>query len=394
MKFAHMADCHVGGWSEPKLRELGVESFKLAIESCLRERVDFLLISGDLFNTALPGIEVVKEVTGELKKLNDAGVNVYVIPGSHDFSPSGKTMLDVLEKAGLCMNVFRVCDGKLMMTKDKSGAGITGIIGLTAGLDREFYKNLDFSDVNNYKGYKIFMFHTTIEEFKPKGMENIEGESLSSLPKGFDYYAGGHVHYLFDREVGNGLLVYPGPVFPNNFKELEELEYGRLCIIENGRVERITLKLKEVNSYFFDVNNKLAKEVEGEVLEKVKHFQDKIVMLRLEGVLREGGLNDIDFKSIFNELKDAYCVLKNTSKVLSREFEEVSAEEGDVEDIEAKVIKEHIGQAGVEFDEKEAIEMLIKILDDEKLEGERVSDFEARIEKNVVKALKLERLWI
>ena len=394
MKFAHMADCHVGGWSEPKLRELGVESFKLAIESCLRERVDFLLISGDLFNTALPGIEVVKEVTGELKKLNDAGVNVYVIPGSHDFSPSGKTMLDVLEKAGLCMNVFRVCDGKLMMTKDKSGAGITGIIGLTAGLDREFYKNLDFSDVNNYKGYKIFMFHTTIEEFKPKGMENIEGESLSSLPKGFDYYAGGHVHYLFDREVGNGLLVYPGPVFPNNFKELEELEYGRLCIIEDGKVERVGLKLKEVNSYFFDVNNKLAKEVEGEVLEKVKHFQDKIVMLRLEGVLREGGVNDIDFKSIFNELKDAYCVLKNTSKVLSREFEEISAEEGDVEDIEAKVIKEHIGQAGVEFDEKEAIEMLIKILDDEKLEGERVSDFEARIEKNVVKALKLERLWI
>ena len=118
MKFAHIADCHIGGWNQPALRQLGLDSFKKAVEICLQERVGFVLIAGDLFNTALPGIELVRDVAGELKKLRDEGVDVYLIPGSHDFSPSGKTMLDVLERSGLCQNVFRHENGRLQITED------------------------------------------------------------------------------------------------------------------------------------------------------------------------------------------------------------------------------------------------------------------------------------
>ena len=202
MKFAHLADCHVGGWNEPRLKQLGIDSFKLAIENCLKENVGFVLISGDLFNTALPGIEIVKDVAYELRRLKDNDIECYVVPGSHDFSPSGKTMLDVLEKSGLLYNVFKIQDGKLLITEDKTGAKITGVLGLAGGLDKNVYKQLDFSDVENCKGYKIFMLHTTIDEFKPNGMDNIKGEELSSLPRNFDYYAAGHVHYLFDKKIG------------------------------------------------------------------------------------------------------------------------------------------------------------------------------------------------
>ena len=37
--------------------------------------------------------------------MHDAKISVYLIAGSHDFSASGKTFLDVLEKAGFCKNV-------------------------------------------------------------------------------------------------------------------------------------------------------------------------------------------------------------------------------------------------------------------------------------------------
>jgi len=392
MKFAHLADCHVGGWQEPRLRQLGIESFRLAIDTCLQENVGLVLIAGDLFNTALPSIELVKEVAHELSKLKEENVGVYIIPGSHDFSPSGKTMLDVLERAGLCVNVFKVKDNQLQITEDKTGVKITGVLGLAAGLDKEVYKKLDFSNVENAQGFKIFMLHTTVDEFKPD--EHIEGESINSFPKSFNYYAAGHVHYLLDKKIHNGLLVYPGPVFPNNFKELEDLKHGRFCIVDDDlNLRRIDLKIKDVVSYTFDVTDKNPEEVTREILSTIKEFYDKIVLLRLGGVLQQGKPGDIDFKSIFDALKTSYCILKNTNQVSSKEFQEFEIEEGEVVDVEDKIIEEHIGQIRVEFNEKEIVKNLMNVLDDEKLEGEKGYDFEDRLEKNVVKILHLEEIW-
>ena len=61
MKFIHLADCHLGGWREPKLQELGISSFKQVVNYAIKEYIGFLLISGDLFDTALPNIELLKE---------------------------------------------------------------------------------------------------------------------------------------------------------------------------------------------------------------------------------------------------------------------------------------------------------------------------------------------
>src|SRR3989344_3321325 len=100
MKFVHLADCHIGGWRESDLRELSIQSFSVAADFCLRECIDFLVIAGDMFNTSVPSVDALKHVAGELKRLQNAGIAVYIIPGSHDYSPSGKTMIDVLEKSG------------------------------------------------------------------------------------------------------------------------------------------------------------------------------------------------------------------------------------------------------------------------------------------------------
>ena len=120
MKFAHMADCHIGGWRDPKLRMLGAQAFCRAIDLCIEKSVDFVLIAGDLFNTSLPPIDSLKTAAGKLKELKDKNIPAYLISGSHDYSPSGKTMLDVLEEAGLVLNVARAHeeqpeDGKLRL---------------------------------------------------------------------------------------------------------------------------------------------------------------------------------------------------------------------------------------------------------------------------------------
>ena len=102
MKFGHITDCHLGGWRQPELQKLNTEYFTYAIDSCIEEQVEFILFAGDLFDSAFPPIETLKETFQEFKKLHDAKIKCYIIAGSHDFSVSGKTFLDVIEKAGFC----------------------------------------------------------------------------------------------------------------------------------------------------------------------------------------------------------------------------------------------------------------------------------------------------
>ena len=377
MKFAHIADCHIGGWKDIKLKDLGIRSFENAINICIKENVGFVLIAGDLFNTSLPSIDLIKKTAEILNRLKENDIDAYIIPGSHDFSPSGKTMIDVLENSGLVVNVMKIKDNKLTFIHDKTGVKITGLVGLRNSLDKYYYENIDFSNIEQENGFKIFMFHNTIDELKPKDMEKVEGMSLNLLPKNFDYYAAGHVHFVKEKEIGKGILVYPGPLFPNNFKELEELKHGGFYIYDNEKLNFIPVKLKDVICVNIDANNKSSRQVEDEIL-NIDNFEDKIFLLRVSGTLSEGKSSDINFNLISEKFKNAYAFLKNTTKLSSKELMNLEIKEGEIEDVESDIIKEF----NLEYDD-EFIKNLMNLLNKEKDEGEKNIDFERRLLKDI-----------
>ena len=72
MKFAHLGDCHLGGWRQPELKELNFECFKEAMDRILKEKVDFILLAGDLFDSPYPPIETLKETFEVFKKIKEA----------------------------------------------------------------------------------------------------------------------------------------------------------------------------------------------------------------------------------------------------------------------------------------------------------------------------------
>jgi len=399
MKFAHLADIHIGGWQDQKLRKLNLNAFDKAINICINENTAFILIAGDFFNTALPSIDSLKDVARILRKVKEKNISLYLVPGSHDFSPSGKSMIDVLEKAGLLKNVMKIKDNKLLFTEDKTGTKITGILGLRTGLEKEYFKTLNFKDIEEEEGFKIFIFHTSIEEYKPKDLGDINSLSLDLFPKNFDYYAGGHVHYLLDVKHDRGHLAYPGPLFPNNFKELEELKKGCFNLIEtkddmNIIVKKIPIKLKEIDSYFFDANGRSPLQIENEILNAVKNFKDKIVMIRIEGILETGKPTDINFKNIFDNFKEAYVVLKNTNKLVSKSFDNIRIDES-IELTESRIIEEHVKSIELKNPEvyNSIIKSLLLFLDSEKEEGEKSMDFERRIMDETLKSLGIENLF-
>ena len=296
MKFAHIADCHIGSWRDAKLREVSIKAFEKAIRTCIERCVDFVLISGDLFNTSLPGIESLKSTVSMLKELKDRGIPVYVIAGSHDFSPSGKTIIDVLENAGLFVNVAKgsVKDDKLVLkftVDNKTGAKITGMIGRKGSLEKGYYEKLDNKILENERGYKIFMFHSAISELKPSGFEKIEAHPLSLLPKNFNYYAGGHIHSVLKKELpGYGMIAFPGPLFPNNFSELEKLHRGGFFIVEDNKIEWVPVQICNTYHICINCNHKTPEQIQSEIISDIKgkEFINTIVTIRLEGTLSSG----------------------------------------------------------------------------------------------------------
>ena len=403
MKFAHMADCHIGSWRDPKLKDVSTEAFIKAVDKCIEEKVDFILIAGDLFNTSLPRLDNLKAVVTVFKNLKDRNIPVYIVPGSHDFSPSGRTMLDVLEEAGLFINVVKgeIVENKLKLnfTLDKkTGAKITGLLGKRGSLEKSYYESLHTENLENEGGYKIFIFHSGIDELKPKEMQNIISQPLSLLPKNFDYYAGGHVHIVNDAKIeGYGTIAYPGPLFPNSFSELEKLERGGFYIVEDKKLKWEPIQIYNIHKIIINCNNKNTEQIEQQINDEIKdkEFINTIVLIRLYGSLSSGKPTDVNFKNIFERLYDkaAYFVMKNTNALTTKEFEEIKIDMKSVEDVEEKLIKEHLGQIKVnDFAEKEEeiTKELMEILSQEKAEGMTKPDFEKKIKDEAKKVLELD----
>jgi len=387
MKFAHLADVHLGSWGEPKLRELSTKAFKKAIDETIKEKVDFLLIAGDLFNTSLPSIDCLKIAVEKLKELKELNIPVYCIAGSHDYSPSGKTMLEVLEKAGLLINVCKaeLVNDKLRLkfTLDPSGAKITGILGKKGMLDKHFYEDLDLEHLENEEGFKIFMLHNELTEYKTNELAMIDSIPLSSLPKNFDYYAAGHIHIKRDKTFNNyGPIIFTGPLFPVTFKELEEQSSG-FFIYDNGEINYKDLNIIKTHKIHLNCEHKNPHQIENMLLTEIegKDFTNTIVLLRLKGILKDGKVSDINFKEIYNNIyeKNAYHVMKNTSKLESLKFEEVKVQSSNMDELEDTLIRENIGQFKIDMDELDLIKELMKSLSTEKQEGEFSKDFEDRV---------------
>ena len=383
VKFAHISDVHLGGWKQQPMQDLNFQSFHITVEKCISRKVDFVLIAGDLFDSAYPPIDILKETFAEFRKLKEAKIPCFLIAGSHDYSVSGKTFLDVLEKAGFCKNVAdyeQKVDSIVLNPTIHKGVAIYGYPGKKAGLEIPELRKIKFNDSPGM--FKIFMLHTTID--KAKGSLPIEALEVENLPKA-DYYACGHLHIDFQYEN----FVYGGPTFPNNFQELEDLGCGRFYIVDTDNPknpEKIEIKIKDVVSLTIEVNNALI--ATSQIISEIekREIKDKIVLLRLKGVMEKGDNSDIKFSQIeeYVKLKDAYFLIKNTHELKTQEIE-INPEIKDSDNIEEEAIKVYSKENPSDFNA--FIPQLIHSLNIEKQDGETSENFTNRIMEESKKIL-------
>ncbi len=382
MRFAHLGDCHLDGWRQPEMRELNFLSFRFAIDKCIREKVEFVLIAGDLFDSAYPSIDTLKETFNEFRRLKEENIPVFIIAGSHDFSASGKSFLDVLEKAGFCKNVvsFEEKDGKLLLHPVIfKNIAIYGYPGKKSSLEVDDIERIKLQGSPGL--FTILMLHTALRD--AVGTLPIKAVSNELLPK-VDYLALAHLHINYAK----GSAVYSGPIFPNNISELEELGKGSFYIFDNGKIKKEEIKLKEIVILNLEIKDALAAtEQIISALEKEK-LSGKIVILKLFGAIENGKTTDIDFQKIedFAKKSGVYSFLKSTTKLHILDAE-VKLENLDSTNLEAQIIERFEENNESKFNS--IIPHLLRALHVDKLEDERQSVFEERLLSEVRRIIKI-----
>ncbi len=391
MKFAHLGDCHLGSWRQPELQELNFKSFEKAIDMCIAERLDFVLIAGDLFDSAYPPIEILKRTFGQFRRLKEENIKVFLIAGSHDYSVSGKTFLDVLEKGGFCeICPYRETPEAIYLEPLKyKGTEIYGYPGKKSGLEIADWKKVILPPDN--QNFRILMLHTSLKE--AVGDLPIESLSMHSLPRA-DYYALAHLHINFEEKLKDKYVIYSGPIYPNSFQELQDLSYGRFYIVDVGgfvEPKKKEIILKEVVSFNIEVTNALT-GTQQIISQFEKHnITDKIVLLRVYGTLTQGTNADIDYERIQNYIleKGCYSFLKNTNKLNNKDQEiEIKVSSTEVNKIEEELISGYQLTNPDKFNN--LIVPLMHSLELPKQEDEKSAIFESRLLGDLNKILGLE----
>lgn len=386
VKFTHMADVHLGGWRQEEMQKINFQSFQYVIQKSIDRKVDFVIIAGDLFDSAYPSIEVLKETFSEFRKLKEAKIPVFLIPGSHDYSVSGKSFLDVLEKAGFCKNVHNSeeRDNEILLNPTiYESIAFYGYPGKKSGLEVQDIRRIKLNSAPGMM--KIVLLHTTLD--KVRGVLPIECVEADNLPEA-DYYALGHIHVDFRYKN----IVYPGPVFPNNFQELETLQSGTFYIIDTSDeipFEKIEIKIKEVAPFEFEIKN-IKEGMELIISELLKSkLENKIVLIRIVGELSDEKPSDIDFQKIENLCyeKGAYFVLRNTHD-LNEKHLDLEFEIKNKDNLEGDTIKKYSDDNPSGFNS--LIPDLMNILSIERQEGETVDSFNQRLIEDAKKILKFE----
>lgn len=412
--FAHLSDIHIGAFRYPVLQDLALKAFSEALDVCIKRKVDFIVVSGDLFDSNIPDMALANKAVKKIGQVRSKGIPFYVVYGSHDFSPTQTSIVDLLESAGLFRKVTggKMVNGKLQLeflTDEKTKAKLCGISGRKLGIEKEYYNILDRGPLEREEGFKIFVLHGAVSEYKPTYAAESESIPISSLPKNFNYLAGGHIHEkLLGKEYGH-VVAYPGTLFGADYRDLEATAKGQqrgFFIVnfhtELDEVEFVPVSVCNYELVEYDANGKTAVKVQEDLIQLAgkSSYGGKLVLLKVAGEMSAGKTSDINFQQIRKTLKEngALEILLNYYKLTSKEYAaiRVAGIGEEVHKIEERLFKENIGTINITSPKLKGevglklSQDLLKVLKQSKKENETKGSYETRITDAAVETLDLK----
>ena len=236
MRFIHASDLHIDsplrgldrydGAPVERLRSATRSALERLVDKALAERVDFLLLAGDIYDRDWQDFHTGLFFRGQMVRLERAGIRCFIVQGNHDAQGV------ISRQLTLPSNVTVFSSRAAQTVKlDELSVAIHG----RSFPEREVNEVLVPSYPPPVPGFfNIGLLHTSLT-----GRAGHDTYAPTDLPtlvaKGYDYWALGHVHA---REVLN---ERPRIVFCGNLQGRHAKETGakgcELVTVEAGRVE-------------------------------------------------------------------------------------------------------------------------------------------------------------
>ncbi|MEI8033506.1 MAG: exonuclease SbcCD subunit D [Chlorobiaceae bacterium] len=237
LKFLHTADIHLGkSYRSAEGEAARYEDFftmlGVIVSAAVAEKVDFVLIAGDLFHTGQILPRTFARTIEALQPLKDSGIPCIAVEGNHDWIHRRDSIswMEALSEMGYIalLRPSRTDDGGYRFDpfdRDEGrgghieigGVNIYGLgyIGAQAGSHVERICEAVTTSNN------IILFHVGIWSCSPVEIGNMKPEEALPLADKFDYVALGHGHkpYTFPTPEGRTYAFNPGSPECVNFGE-------------------------------------------------------------------------------------------------------------------------------------------------------------------------------
>lgn len=262
MNFVHIADMH---FDTPftnlslknnfgKIRRLNQrEILKKIIQYILENKIQYLFISGDLYENEYIQKTTIEYINELFKKIPET--KIFISPGNHD--PYLKNSAYHNFKWNKNVKIFNSKIEKVEMPEvDIYGVGFDDFY--SSGLNVENIK------IENKNKINILITHGSLNASDKLQLQYNPMNKNKLKELGFDYIALGHIHKPDYNTEKNQRIVYPGSTISMGFDELGE--HGFIT----GNLSKDNLELS-----FIPVDNKEFKELEFDVT-NINDFEELI----------------------------------------------------------------------------------------------------------------------
>jgi exonuclease SbcD len=234
-RFLHTADIHL----DSPLRGLEVHedapvesirgatrrAFDNLVDLAIEEKIDFIVISGDLYDGDWKDYNTGLFFAGRMGRLNKAGIKVFIVSGNHDAASQ------ITRAMPLPDNVT------LFSSKEPQSVRLEEL-GVTIHGQSYPSRTVTENLVSRYPQHNAHSFNIGLLHSSLTGREGHESYAPCTVDelksKGYDYWALGHIH---QREIvsKDPWIVFPGNIQGRHIKETGS-KGATLVTVEDGHV--------------------------------------------------------------------------------------------------------------------------------------------------------------
>ena len=239
VKFIHAADLHLDSpfkgmemnvpasvWE--RMKQSTFQSFERIIDKAIQERVDFVLLAGDLYDAETRSLRAQVFVREQMKRLAQYEIPVYMIHGNHDHLGGSWAAIEFPENVHVFTEPY--VEEKSFYKDGELLASIYGFSYLQQAVtDNMTAQYTKMSDAP----FHIGMLHGSVEGGDAEHNRYAPFQIRELKEKQFDYWALGHIH---KREIlaEEPYIVYPGNIQGRHRKETGEKGAYLVEITEQG----------------------------------------------------------------------------------------------------------------------------------------------------------------